>query len=41
MPAKSATDLAVYQKAYDLSANGHNPPAAFSRPLARKKLAAP
>jgi tetratricopeptide (TPR) repeat protein len=31
----------VYQKAYDLSANGHNPPAAFTRPFARKKLAQP
>lgn len=29
---------ALYQKAYDL-ATGHNPPAAFARPLARKKLA--
>ncbi len=28
----------MYQKAYDL-ATGHNPPAAFSRPFARKKLA--
>jgi tetratricopeptide (TPR) repeat protein len=28
---------ALYQKAYDL-ATGHNPPAAFSRPFARKKL---
>jgi tetratricopeptide (TPR) repeat protein len=28
---------ALYQKAYDLAA-GHNPPAAFSRPFARKKL---
>lgn len=27
-----------YQRAYDLS-TGHNPPAAFSRPFARKKLA--
>jgi tetratricopeptide (TPR) repeat protein len=31
---------AEYQKAYDL-ADGHNPPAAFSRPAARAKLAAP
>lgn len=30
-----------YQKAYDLSENGHNPPAAFTRPFARKKLAQP
>lgn len=29
---------ALYQKAYDL-AGGHNPPAAFARPFARKKLA--
>ena len=29
----------LYQRAYDL-AMGHNPPAAFSRPAARKKLAA-
>ena len=29
---------ALYQKAYDL-ATGHNPPAAFTRPAARKKLA--
>ncbi len=29
-----------YQKAYDLS-TGHNPPAAFTRPFARKKLAMP
>jgi tetratricopeptide (TPR) repeat protein len=28
---------ALYRKAYDLAA-GHNPPAAFSRPFARKKL---
>ena len=28
---------ALYQKAYDL-ATGHNPPAVFSRPFARKKL---
>jgi len=30
---------AFYQKAYDL-ARGHNPPAAFTRPYARRKLAA-
>lgn len=30
-----------YQKAYDLAGNGHNPPAAFTRPFARKKLAQP
>jgi len=29
---------ALYQKAYDL-ATGHNPPAAFARPFARRKLA--
>ena len=29
-----------YQKAYDL-ATGHNPPAVFTRPFARKKLAGP
>ena len=28
---------ALYQKAYDL-ATSHNPPAAFTRPFARKKL---
>ncbi len=28
----------LYQKSYDL-ATGHNPPAAFARPAARKKLA--
>lgn len=28
----------LYQRAYDL-ATGHNPPAAFTRPAARKKLA--
>jgi Flp pilus assembly protein TadD len=28
----------LYQKAYDL-ATAHNPPAAFARPFARKKLA--
>ena len=30
----------LYQKAYDL-ATAHNPPAAFVRPNARKKLGAP
>jgi len=30
----------LYQKAYDM-ATGHNPPAAFVRPFARKKLGAP
>ena len=30
-----------YQKAYDFSANAHNPPAAFTRPFARKKLGSP
>jgi Flp pilus assembly protein TadD len=29
-----------FQKAYDL-ATAHNPPAAFTRPFARKKLASP
>ena len=33
-----ATDL--YRKAYDM-ATAHNPPAAFARPFARKKLGAP
>jgi tetratricopeptide (TPR) repeat protein len=28
----------MYQKAYELAANAHNPPAAFTRPFARKKL---
>ena len=27
-----------YQKAYDLAARGHNPPAVFTRPFARRKL---
>lgn len=31
---------AMYQRAYDL-ATGHNPPAAFARPFARKKLGLP
>lgn len=30
-----------YQKAYDLAGNAHNPPAAFVRPFARKKLGTP
>ncbi|HEY3287407.1 MAG TPA: hypothetical protein VGJ96_09865 [Gemmatimonadaceae bacterium] len=30
-----------FQKAYDLAAGAHNPPAAFTRPFARKKLATP
>jgi hypothetical protein len=30
----------LYQKAYDL-ATGHNPPAVFTRPFARKKLGIP
>jgi len=34
---KAEQAKALYQKAYDL-ARGHNPPAAFSRPFARKKL---
>jgi tetratricopeptide (TPR) repeat protein len=34
---KAEQAKALYQKAYDL-ATGHNPPAAFSRPFARKKL---
>lgn len=36
----AAQAQALYQKAYDL-ATGHNPPAAFVRPFARKKLGAP
>ncbi|MBM3907661.1 MAG: hypothetical protein FJ363_06210 [Gemmatimonadetes bacterium] len=28
----------MYQKAYELAGNAHNPPAAFTRPFARKKL---
>ncbi|HLG06024.1 MAG TPA: hypothetical protein VI383_07740 [Gemmatimonadales bacterium] len=35
---KAEPARAMYQKAYDL-AGGHNPPAAFTRPFARKKLA--
>ncbi len=35
----AARARALYQKAYDAS-TGHNPPAAFSRPFARAKLAA-
>ncbi len=34
---KTAEAKALWQKAYDLS-TAHNPPAAFARPLARKKL---
>lgn len=34
---KTADAKALWQKAYDLS-TAHNPPAAFARPLARKKL---
>lgn len=34
---EAARAMPMYQKAYDL-ATGHNPPAAFSRPFARKKL---
>jgi hypothetical protein len=33
-----AADL--YRKAYDM-ATGHNPPAAFAKPFARKKLGTP
>jgi cytochrome c-type biogenesis protein CcmH/NrfG len=36
---KAADAKALWQKAYDL-ATAHNPPAAFARPLARKKLGA-
>ena len=36
----AARARALYQKAYDL-ATAHNPPAAFVRPNARKKLATP
>ena len=36
---KAEEAKALYQKAYDL-ATGHNPPAAFTRPAARKKLGA-
>jgi tetratricopeptide (TPR) repeat protein len=36
---RAAQAKALYQKAYDL-ATGHNPPAAFTRPAARKKLSA-
>lgn len=36
---KRAEARAAYQLAYD-RANGHNPPAAFTRPAARRKLAA-
>lgn len=36
---EAARATPLYQKAYDLS-TAHNPPAAFSRPFARKKLAA-
>ena len=36
---KAAEARAAYQQAYDL-ATGHNPPAAFTRPAARRKLAA-
>jgi Flp pilus assembly protein TadD len=35
----SARARELYQKAYDF-ATGHNPPAAFTRPFARKKLGA-
>ncbi|MBA4072138.1 MAG: hypothetical protein C0497_09930 [Gemmatimonas sp.] len=38
---QAAKAMEFYQKAYDLAANGHNPPAAFTRPFARKKLAQP
>ena len=37
---KSAEAKALWQKAYDL-ATAHNPPAAYARPLARKKLGMP
>jgi tetratricopeptide (TPR) repeat protein len=35
---RRAEAKAAFQKSYDLAANSHNPPAAFSRPFARKKL---
>ena len=37
---RAAEARAEYQRAYDLAAGGHNPPAAFTRPNARRKLAA-
>ena len=37
---EKAKAMPLYQKAYDLS-TGHNPPAAFTRPFARKQLGAP
>ena len=36
---RRAEARAAYQRAFDL-ATGHNPPAAFTRPAARRKLAA-
>lgn len=35
---RSADAKGMWQKAYDLSANAHNPPAAYTRPVARKKI---
>jgi tetratricopeptide (TPR) repeat protein len=37
---KNAEAKALWQKAYDLS-TAHNPPAAYTRPVARKKIGAP
>ena len=37
---KAANAKEMYEKAYEL-ATGHNPPAAFARPFARKKLGGP
>ena len=37
---RAADARAMYQQAYDL-ATGHNPPAAFARPFARRKLGLP
>lgn len=37
---KAAEAKALWQKAYDLS-TAHNPPAAYTRPVARKKIGAP
>ncbi len=38
---KAARAKEMYQKAFELAAGAHNPPAAFSRHFARQKLAAP
>ena len=37
---READARAMYQKAYDM-ATAHNPPAAFVRPFARRKLGLP